>query len=170
MTNIARIVALVLLLTAMATGSVWASDWKSVDVDHFHLEWMVDGDVLKLKISAPVTGWVAVGFNPTNKMKDADIIIGYVDDGELFIEDHYGNTAISHRPDERGNGTNDIFSASGRESGGTTELSFSIPLDSGDSRDQPLVEGQEVKVIFASHTADRITAKHNRRTSTVITL
>ena len=39
----------------------------------YHLQWQVDGDTLKLHIAAPTTGWLAVGFEPTRKMKDANI-------------------------------------------------------------------------------------------------
>lgn len=165
-----KILITTMLLLAVAAGFAAAGEWKSTDAGDFHLEWMVDGSNLNVKVSAPTEGWVAVGFDPSNKMKDADILIGYVEDGEVVIEDHYGNSPISHRSDERGDGSNDLSNIAGSERNGVTELSFTIPLNSGDSRDRVLVEGESYKVIFASHTKDKITMKHNRRTSVQISL
>lgn len=165
-----KLLTLTAVLLAAAAGFAAAGEWKSADAGDFHLDWMVDGSNLNVKVSAPTEGWVAVGFDPSNKMKDADILIGYVDNGEIVIEDHYGNSAISHRSDERAGGRNDLMNIGGSEMNGTTELTFTIPLNSGDSKDRVLVEGESYKVIFASHTKDRITMKHNRRTSVQITL
>ncbi len=159
-----------LILIAVVSGFIGAGEWKSADADDFHLEWMVDGSSLNIKVSAPTEGWVSVGFDPTNKMKDANIIIGYVKDGTVVIEDHFGKGQISHRNDESLNGSDDVINKSGTERNRVTELSFTIPLDSGDPNDRVLVEGQTYKVIFASHSKDRITMKHNRRTSGEITL
>ena len=154
----------------IAAASLGAQDWKSVDVDHFHMEWMVDGPNLNVRVSAPVEGWLAVGFDPTNMMKDANILIGYVENGEVVIEDHYGRSQISHKADVDKDGSSDISGISGRESGGTTELEFTIPLDSGDFRDRPLSEGGAYTVIFASSNKDSINRKHKDRASATIVL
>jgi hypothetical protein len=163
-------ITLAIMLFAVAAGMAGAGEWKSAGADDFWLEWMVDGDDLHVVFSSITSGWIAVGFNPTRKMKDANIIMGYVDDGEVTIEDHFGNSQISHRNDEAMGGTNNVIIIDGSEIEGVTELSFTIPLDSGDPHDRALVEGQTYKVIFASHTKDKITMKHNRRTSREITL
>ena len=150
--------------------SAAAGDWKTADTGGFHLEWMVDGPNLNVKVSTETEGWVAVGFNPSDKMKDANIIIGYVENGMVTIEDHFGTGIISHRSDISLGGADDITSKAGSEVNGVTELSFTIPLDSGDQDDRVLREGESYKVIFASNKKDRITAKHNRRSSMVVTL
>ena len=164
-----KITLAIMLLSAVA-GMAGAGEWKSAAADDFRLEWMVDGDDLHVVFSSITSGWIAVGFDPTKKMKDANIIMGYVDDGEVIIEDHFGNGQISHRNDEAMGGTNNLMNTDGSEIFGVTELIFTIPLDSGDPHDRVLVEGQTYKVIFASHTKDKITMKHNRRTSREITL
>ncbi len=147
-----------------------AGEWKSVSVSDFNLEWQVDGDMLNLKLSAPTEGWIAVGFDPSKAMKDANILIGYFENGSATVSDQFGNSVFSHKEDEQLGGRSDVTNVSGSESDGVTRLAFTIPLDSGDSADKPLREGQSYKVIFASHTRDRISMKHNRRTSVEITL
>ena len=169
MTNNRQIV-FTMALILIAVVSIGAGEWKSADADDFHLEWMVDGLNLNIKVTTPTEGWIAVGFNPTKKMKDANIIMGYVEDGMVVIEDHFGNGQISHRNDESLGGSDDVMNKSGSERNGVTELSYTIPLNSGDPYDRVLMEGQTYKVIFASHSKDKITMKHNRRTSREITL
>ena len=161
---------MILTLILAVTGFTGAEDWKSADTGGFHLEWMVDGSNLNIKVSTATEGWIAVGFNPTNKMKDANIIIGYIEDGMVTIEDHFGNGKFSHRSDVSLGGNDDVSNIGGSEENGVTELIFTIPMDSGDQDDRALTEGQRYKVIFASHKKDRITVKHNNRSSVEITL
>jgi len=163
---------LVFVLTVFLAVSAiaGAGEWKSADSGGFHFEWMVDGADLNVKLSAETEGWVAIGFNPSKKMKDADIIIGCVDDGTVTIEDHYGSGQISHRSDESRGGTDNISNLSGREAGGMTELSFTIPMNSGDEHDCILREGETCRLIFASGKKDKLTSMHNRKASMEIVL
>jgi hypothetical protein len=159
-----------LILAFVSAVFAGAGEWKTAKTGDFSLMWMVDGANLNVKLSAPVEGWVAVGFAPTNKMKDANIIIGYVENGNVVIEDHFGNSPISHKSDVSADGKDNLTSISGTEKNGVTEISFTIPLNSGDPNDRVLVPGESYKVIFASYSKDKITIKHSSRTSTNITL
>ncbi len=124
--------------------------WSDTTLSGFHLEWMVDStDMFHIAISAPTTGWVAVGFNPSTMKKDADLIIGYVKGDSVFIQDNFGVSAVLHEPDTSLGGTDDVHAASGSEEDGVTRIAFSIPLDSGDKYDQKLARGESVKVILA---------------------
>lgn len=114
-----------------------------------NVQWNVDGDTITVQASAGTTGWVAVGFDPSRQMADANIIIGYVEDGELFISDDYGVSRISHAPDTENGGSNDIVNAEGDERDGVTTIRFTIPLDSGDAMDKPLEPGTTYTVIVA---------------------
>ncbi len=122
---------------------------NSVTVDDFTMEWSILENEIAISMSAPTTGWVAVGFDPSAAMKDADIVIGYVENGEVFISDDWGDGHITHSPDTELGGTSNVTAITGSEAGGVTELSFSIPLDSGDQYDKVLHEGMTVSVIMA---------------------
>lgn len=163
-------IIITLILFIGLSGIAGAGDWKTADSGGFHLEWMVDGENLNVKVSTQTEGWVAVGFNPSRKMKDANIIIGFVENGTVTIEDHFGNGQISHRSDTSLGGNDDVSNKAGTEVNGVTELSFTIPLDSGEQDDRALMEGETYKVIFASYRKDKITMKHNHRSSVMITL
>ncbi len=70
-------VLLSLALFFTLAGSAYSADYQhSIDVDKMKFSWSIDGDKLAASVSGPTTSWVAVGFNPTKAMKDANIIIG----------------------------------------------------------------------------------------------
>ncbi|MFP4180689.1 MAG: DOMON domain-containing protein [Spirochaetaceae bacterium] len=98
-------------------------------------------------------------------MKDANIIFGFVKEGEVHIEDHYGTGTFSHEKDTDIGGSRDILDYSGSESDGETTLEFTIPLDSGDEYDTPLTLSKEHTVLFAfgPDGADNFSTKHSTR-------
>ena len=131
------------------------------------LRWKVVETNLDVIVSAPTTGWIAVGFDPTNKMKDANVIIGYVKDDEVFLRDDYAHTPTGHKADDKQGGEDNILLKEGKESEGVTEINFVIPLDSKDKYDRTLVSGKKYKVILAYGTRDSFTVYHTRNRTTV---
>ena len=116
-------------------------------------------------------GWVAVGFDPSSRMKDANFLIGYVEDGQAFLSDQYGSGQTSHDSDESLGGTSDFSNLDGAEEEGLTWLSFTIPLDSGDRYDRPLSTGNSYKVILAAGSSDGYGGYHGgKRTSVTMRL
>lgn len=145
--------------------------YKDTTVGEFTFMWRVDTlRVLHVKLSAPTTGWVAVGFAPTTLMKDANLIIAYVADGEVYTSDEFGTSPTEHKPDTKLGGTDDIAEKSGMEKDGTTMIHFAIPLDSGDRYDKALESGKTYKIILAYGAADNFTTKHRKATTVKITL
>lgn len=147
----------VLLLLMLSCGSGSGSSGGDVSttapgsavIEDFILEWERDGDVIAVTMSAPTTGWIAVGFEPSSAMKDADIVIGYVEAGEVFLRDDWGDGYISHRADEDLGGSSNVTMIEGFEENGVTTISFSIPENSGDRYDIDLSEIVARKVIVA---------------------
>ncbi len=151
-----------MIIVAVGCGSEASGDdvvqtsdgTNSITVDNFIMEWIIEDNIITVTASAPTTGWIAVGFDPSAAMKDANIIIGYVRDGELFISDDFGNGHISHAPDTELGGTSDVTGLTGTEQNGTTMISFSIPLDSEDQYDTTLIQGSTHKIIIAYGPAE----------------
>lgn len=136
------------------------------------LAWRVADDDLEVELTGPTTGWIAVGFEPSRAMKDANILIGYVNGEETVMTDQFGTTMIAHRRDDDLGGTSDATVVSGSETGGETTIRFAIPLDSGDEYDQPLTPGQTVRVILAygPDDADDTQTYHEERAGLEIEL
>lgn len=130
-----------------------------------HIAWLVKGEHLLFSIKSIGKGWIAVGFNPSNMMKDANIIIGDVQGEEIVIEDHFGVSNTGHRKDE----VNNILQVNGAEDDNGTVLEFVIPLNSGDDMDQVLIPGNKYKVILAYHmSSESFKIRHSNRTSVEI--
>jgi hypothetical protein len=108
-------------------------------------------------LEAKTTGWVAVGIAPTSRMKSANIIIGYVKDGKVFISDEIGTSGTTHTTDK----TNNILEYSGSEIDGVTKISFIIPLNSGDRQDKVLLPGKTYSIILAKSDTDDLTSYHD---------
>jgi hypothetical protein len=127
----------------------------------------VVGDALQVELSAATTGWVSIGFDPSQMMAEANIIIAYVEDGELHIADDYGTGPMSHDRDTAHGGTHDVSAATGREEEGVTSVEFTIPLDSGDDLDKPLAAGNSYLVLLAHGPdgADDFSTYHANRGS-----
>lgn len=172
-------VMFLLILTACDTfsdepnGNGTNGDYQTVTVDNITLQWRTDtlGN-LDIIVSAPTTGWVSVGFDPTIGMQDANIIIGYVIGDTAYTRDDYGAGLNTHESDIDGGGEDNILELGGTETTGTTEVSFLIPLDSGDIRDRVLVIGNTYDVILAygEDNADDFDSYHQARTTTQIDL
>lgn len=134
------------------------------------VQWQVVEDMLNVQISAETTGWVAVGFDPSNKMKDANILIGYVSNGEVMLRDDYGTGQVRHGSDIENGGTSDLSNVEGEELDGTTTIRFTIPLDSGDPLDKPLAKGESYRMIVAQGSRDDYGSMHAKRGGIDITL
>jgi hypothetical protein len=129
--------------------------------------WRNDQTTLTMGLVSPGTGWVSVGFDATNVKQDADIILAAVVGNQLVIEDHFGTGPYSHALDAEQN----ILESAGIESGGQTVVEFSIPLNSGDSWDKPLVPGNTYPLLLGYHrTSDDMSRKHSEGSTTQFTL
>lgn len=127
---------------------------------------------LDCQLIAATTGWVAVGFAPTNQMQNANFIIGYHSSGNTFIRDDYGVASTSHASDTSLGGTNNIITSSSTEVDGVTQLNFKIPLNSGDSFDKVLVIGNTYGIILGRgfNSGDSFTSSHAAVGSAQITV
>lgn len=157
--------------TFMAIPAQSVEYQHSLTVEKMTFDWSVAGDQLAVKLSAPTTGWVAVGFNPSSKMKDANIIIGYVKDGKVKIEDDFGMAATQHKMDDKIGGTDNVTVVGGTEEGKTTTIEFSIPLNSGDEKDGVIDPAADTTVILGyGGDRDSFKMKHAFRDTIVVNL
>nr|WP_297497368.1 DOMON domain-containing protein [Thermococcus sp.] len=128
----------------------------------FTVYWRNDDEYLYMALKGKTTGWVAIGFEPSTAMKDADMIIGWVKDGKATVVDAYSTGLYGpHLPDQKLGGSNDILEYAGKEENGYTLIEFKRKLNTGDKYDKAFKPGQEIKFIFAMADADDFTAKHN---------
>jgi hypothetical protein len=134
-----------------------AQDWG--------FSWEFSKDEIEFTVTAPTSGWVGIGFNPSYMMKDAHYILGYVKDSTLFIQDNYGTGNTSHASDVSLGGTADVRGLRGSEKDGITTIVFALPLDSKDKYDKKFVQGDTYTVLLAygRDDADDFTSMHAKR-------
>lgn len=157
-----------LIFCLMFTFSI-ESKYQTVEVNNMSFSWRVNNNMLDIIMKAPTTGWLSVGIDPSNKMKDADFILGCVINGKAVFQDNYGTKNLSHEPDVSLGGTDDIKNKSGKESNDSTEIRFSIPLDSGDKYDKKITKGKH-NIILAYSSKDDFTKKHKKKAKFEITI
>lgn len=144
----------------------------SVTVGDMAFLWKVDGESLKVKLAARTTGWIALGLNPTPNegMKGANFVLAYVKDGQAAAEDHFGTVKTNHKPDEKIGGQSNVTEVAGKEEGGVTEVSFTIPLKSGDDKDTDIDPAGETMVLLAYGKTDALILKHQFHASLTVNL
>lgn len=123
--------------------------FKRVEVEGVIVDWRVNGETIAVRMEAPTTGWVSIGFDPARIMQDANMIMVAVTDEGVQAEDHFGTGRIRHAPDTELGGSSDILSVDATEADGRTEVTFSIPLNSGDVYDRVLRPGTVHSFIVA---------------------
>lgn len=148
-----------------------ADGYKRVEAIDMSVQWKVIGDDLEIVLSSPTTGWLAVGFDPSEIMMDADIYIGVVhQDGSASVRDDFGTWFTSHEPDTEIGGDNDATVSGGSESAEGSTLRFRIPLESGDEYDAKLTPGGEHVMMLAYGADDDIGKRHRNRIKFTVTL
>lgn len=168
----ATVLGVLLFGAVLAVSAGAEAGYSSVTQEGITLQWKVNGANLDIILSAPTDGYVAVGFKPSAKMKDANFLIGFVDGKGVHIRDDFGNGAMTHKSDESLGGRSNVLNPTGSEQGRNTELRFSIPLDSGDKYDRPLKAGEQVTVLLAygPGSGDGLSAYHTKRAKVQITI
>lgn len=129
--------------------------------DTMEVYWKNDPQYLYMALRAKTPGWVAIGFEPTVAMKDADIILGYVSDGKANVFDQYSTGNYGpHLNDTQLGGTYDILESGGREDAGFTTIEFKRKMNTGDKYDKAFTPGQNVSVIWSLSESDSVNVRH----------
>lgn len=148
------VLSLLILSAACEENPFDPDGWNTKTHEGFTLKWRVQGSNLEVELQGPSTGWIAVGFAGSYMMHDSNIIIGYVSGSSVNIRDDFGVDSDTHVSDSYlQNGEQNVSDKSGSETSGTSTISFTTPLDSGDLWDNALSKGQNYSIVLI-HGAD----------------
>ena len=126
------------------------------------ISWRNDQENLYMALKGETFGWISIGFDPLEWMKDADMILATVEDGKAIVLDEYSSGNYGpHEDDTYFGGTYDILESGGSESDGYTIVEFKRRLSTGDEFDEALVPGQTVSIIWAMADSKSRYMKHN---------
>jgi len=149
-----------------ADGEIGSQEYKSSkELEDFTLYWSIDEEYLYMAMKASTEGYVSIGFDPSEQMKDADMVFGYFKEGQATVLDLYSTGNFGpHPPDEELGGTDDIIEFGGDESNGYTIIEFKRLLVTGDEYDKDISKGT-LSVIWAFGNADDLDRSHSKRGS-----
>jgi len=138
----------------------------------FAISWRIEGNLIDMALEGKTAGWISIGFGPTEAMKDADMVFGWVnEEGKAFSVDAYATGRYGpHPPDANLGGTNDIASFAGREENGVTVIEFTRLLDTGDRYDKKLPLSGPLDILWALGPSDKFTDRHAVRGKGMLTL
>jgi hypothetical protein len=119
--------------------------------DKMAVTYQVKGENLVVNMSAKTTGWVAIGFGSSYYMKDATIVMGYVNkEGDPLLSNEYGTGYTSHTSTEKLGAKPEAKLISGDFVDGWTIIKFSIPLIAKNNKYGKIFKsGETMKVIMA---------------------
>jgi len=169
------LIAATALFLIISSASAFASPAydHSLGDETMSFQWRLDEgkNLIYVKLTGKTDSWVSVGFNPIRRMKGANFVMGYVKNGKVKATDHFGADIFMHKKDTALGGTDNVSELSGKEEGGATEISFAIPLNSGDSKDSVIQPDKETTILLA-HASGRDTfrSKHVYRAVYAVTL
>jgi hypothetical protein len=144
------------------TMTLYGSKTQGYSGGNLEISWKNDEDWLYMALKGETSGWISIGFEPTQWMKDSDIIMGAVDGNNVIVLDKYStNNYGPHVPDVELGGTDDILDFGGREDNGYTTIEFKRKMDTGDQYDKAFTVGQRVSIIWSTADTDSIEVKHN---------
>jgi len=133
--------------------------------------WKNDAEYLYMALAGLTNGFVAIGFEPTQAMKDADMVMGWVSNGNATVLDLYSTGVYGpHPPDEDLGGRDDILEFGGAESNNRTVIEFKRRMDTGDRFDKAFQPEQTVNIIWSMSATDSLEVRHNIRGVSMIDL
>jgi hypothetical protein len=143
---------------SMVLHGARSQGYSGVDLE---VSWKIDDQYLYMALNRSTNGWISVGFEPSEWMKDADIIMRSVVDGKPVVLDEYSTGNYGPHSERLNWGARTIFWSSGRmEKGGFTVVEFKRKLNTGDV-DKPFAPGQEISMIWALADSADFQFKHN---------
>jgi hypothetical protein len=145
-------------------GTINKDEYKYSEIyKEMEVYWTNDKKNIYIGIKAKTKGYVSVAVQPGEKMKNADLILGFVKDNQTTIIDMFSNEDFGpHITDEKLGGENSIIEFSGSEENGSTSIEFIRLLDTEDKYDNILLKGDN-QIIWAYSNLDDPESKHTNR-------
>jgi hypothetical protein len=160
-------------LSTLLTTSAWSADGiintneysssNTYDNGNFEIDWKSDTKYIYIGIKAKTAGWIAVGLNASERMKDVDMIFGWITNGKPEVSDQFSTGDYGpHSEDIIIGGTTDIIEFNGQENNNYTIIEFKRALITGDKYDAMLTSGL-IPIIWSYNSTDNINVQHINR-------
>ena len=147
-----------LLASGHAVGATCGPETTYSPLSDYSLTFRVCDNSFVGTVTARATGWVAVGFSRDQFMPGTDVFMaGVLPDGSPYGVDAF---AFMRNPPTR-DLSQDVSLQSPTELNGFTSYTFTRLLNTGDSRDFDLTDGQYYILGAFQSTSDSLTVRHS---------
>lgn len=140
-----RTISLILLVNC----ALFLNAQSSVQLGGMSWSCAQERDYLVMKLYAPTTGWLGVGFNHHNNIVHSDLLLFNVRDGQVNKQDMYVRGIGDPQLDSHLGGSTDVEIIAFEETAEHTFICFRRPYQVDDRFDFSLVRDQEFWLILA---------------------
>ncbi|XP_077992068.1 DBH-like monooxygenase protein 1 homolog [Glandiceps talaboti] len=119
------------------------------DLSKYQLYWKFDDNKITFEVHVETLGYVGFGISPNGGMANADIVIGWVKDGEVYFTDRFASSNSEPGIDA----SQDYEILGWSETGTHTILTFSRKFETCDIDDITITEGT-LRLIYSYHPDD----------------
>lgn len=159
-----------LVLLPPACEAQTTTAMNKIAINGMSVSWKIEGEQARIVMTAPTSGWVAIGFNTTGELAGTNLLMGCVADGKALLSDRYIVTPGDHRSVGELGGTPAARLLSGSEDIASTRIEFLLSLHATDRWHHTLQAGQTYTLLLAFSREDDFAHHSMMRTSTTITL
>ncbi len=147
---------LLIIITALMTTPAIAqsANVKTIAKNRMTVNYTHHGDMISFDLSAPTTGWIAIGFNEHRGIVGSHLIMCRIVDGKPEVVEHYTISAGKYKPIIDLGGKSAISNIKGEQDNGTTNVSFDIVTSTIDQYHKDLSEGKEYYIMLAYSLSD----------------
>jgi len=138
---------------------------KAVSESEMHVSWHYQKARIYFEMRAPTDGWVTIGFNTTNNMTGAYLLMGRVKNDEAEIVEHFTISQGNYKPVQALGAQTKVNHVEGVQKEKNTLLKFSLPVEANSEYQKNLSEGKKYVMILAYSLADDFQHHSIMRTS-----
>ncbi len=141
-----------------------------LEIDGMNIEWEFEGNLLKFKLHSPTQGWLSLGFNESNNVVNANLVMGAVAEQNTQMEEFYVLGFGNSQPMEAIGGHTSVTDFLGFEDASGTSFQFTIDSDINDDFHYDLKEGNKIWLICSYSLSDEFEEHSIMRRHLEITL
>ncbi|XP_058126018.1 MOXD1 homolog 2-like [Anopheles ziemanni] len=150
----ARVARLVLTVVGFLSTVAAAAHWDhAVDLDeNYRLLWSIAGQDITFEVQARTLGYVGLGFSTDGTIYGADIVIGWVDAGQVHFQDRHFIMTSNGEPHV--DPSQDYILLLGYQNATHTVLRFRRKLDTCDTVHDVPITNDTIRIIYMYHSRD----------------
>jgi hypothetical protein len=127
---------------------------KHVEAEGIRASYCFRNNTMHFELSAPTTGWVALGLNSTDQLQGSSLIMCRVQDGQVEIVDHFVRAPGDYLPVTDLGQSSLVQEISGTEIEGKSSFAFTLPLKPESPYHHTIVIGSEFTMHLAYSVSD----------------